>query len=95
MTKAEKETTLRWDSEQKVVSIFSCHPAIWRRVERAGFQPVRVHRQHGREIARAYKIPLALFRFRVRRLDQPPRKAPSGAFRKKTDVKTRGKGGEF
>jgi len=91
MKKEEKETIIRWDSAEKLVWIDSAHLPVWRRVERAGFTPVRVRAQHGREIARQYKVPLKLFRFRIRRPDQPPRKASPGAFGRKIDAKTRRK----
>jgi hypothetical protein len=50
MKKAERETVFRWDSEEKVVWVDSCHAAVWRRAERAGFKAVRVRSQNGREV---------------------------------------------
>jgi hypothetical protein len=91
MKKSEKETVMHWDSEEKIVWIDSCHPPVWRRVERAGFTPLRMRTQNGHEVARQYRVPLQFFRFRVRRLDQPRRKPSPGAFGRKIDAKTRGK----
>jgi hypothetical protein len=89
MKKEEKETIIRWDSAEKLVWIDSAHLPVWRRVERAGFTPVRVRTQHGREVGRQYRVPLANFRFRLRRPDQPRREASPGAFRRKIDAKRR------
>lgn len=76
MLKAEKETVFRWDSEEKVVHVYSCHPRVWRRVERKGYKPTKSHVIQGREIARQYRVPLSRFRFGFRPLDVPPRPAP-------------------
>jgi hypothetical protein len=86
--KAEKETIIRWDSAEKVVHVYSCHPRVWRRAERKGHQPTRQHFIDGREIAREYRIPLARFGYRFRALNEPPRPAPKGAFKPKKRVKT-------
>ena len=83
MRKAEKETTFRFDSDEKIVHVYSCHPRVWRRAEQKGFKPVRVHVMSGREIARQYRIPLACFRYGFRALDRPRRPAPRGAFKRK------------
>jgi hypothetical protein len=85
MRKSEKETVIRWDSAEKVVHVYSCHPRVWRRAERKGYQPVgRQHVIKGRETVREYRIPLTHFGFRFRALNQPPRPAPKGAFKPKT-----------
>ncbi len=91
MHKAERETVMRWDSQAKVVVIDSYHPAVWRRVERAGFTAVQQRTLKGREIGRYYRVPLANFRFRVRPLNAPRRPAPPGAFGRKSAEKTHGK----
>jgi hypothetical protein len=91
MKKEEKETIIRWDSADKIVWIDSCHQAVWRKVERAGFTPVRRRLQNGREVGRQYRVPLRFLRLGIRRLDQPPRKPSPGAFGRKIDGKTRGK----
>jgi hypothetical protein len=82
--KSEKETTIRWDSAEKVVHIFTCHRSVWRRAERAGFKPVRVQTQNERDGGVFYEIPLANFRFGFRALNRPRRPAPKGAFKPKT-----------
>jgi hypothetical protein len=83
MLKAEKETTITWDSEEKIVRIFSCHRLLWRRAERRGFQPTRVQTLKGREVGRFYRIPLSCFRYGFRATDRPRRPAPAGAFKRK------------
>src|SRR5438132_944787 len=52
--KAEKETVIRWDSEQKIATIDSYHPAVWRRLERAGYEPTLRRQLDGREVGRRY-----------------------------------------
>jgi hypothetical protein len=76
MLKAEKETTIRWDSEEKVVHIYSCHPRVWRRAERQKYRPFKRHSSNGHEVAREYRVPLACFRFGFRAPDAPRRPAP-------------------
>jgi hypothetical protein len=96
MLKAEKETTITWDSQEKIVRIFSCHRPLWRRAERRGFQPTRVQTQNGREVGRFYRIPLTCFRYGFRAMDRPRRPAPKGAFKSKKRGKTSQKrGGSF
>lgn len=74
MRKSEAETVIRWDSEEQIVWIDSCHPSVWRRVEKAGFAPVRVRIHKEREVGRRYKVPLTLFRFRVRQPSDPAKR---------------------
>jgi hypothetical protein len=71
MLRAEKETIVRWDGEEKLVHVYSCHPRVWRRAEARGYKPVKVHLMNGREIARQYRVPLAAFRYGFRALDAP------------------------
>lgn len=88
MLKTEKETIFRWDSEEQVVHIYSCHPRVWRRAERKGYQPSKTRFLEGREIARQYRIPLPCFRYGFRPLDRPRRPAPKGAFKPRKRGKT-------
>lgn len=91
--KAEQETVIRWDSGAGVVVIDSHHPAVWRRLERAAYQPVRTGALGGREVRRRYEVPRDLFRFRVVPVDRPRRPAPPTAFRAKSAGKTSGRRG--
>jgi len=86
--KAEKESVFRWDSEEKIVHVYSCHPRVWRRLERKGYKPVKSHVRADREIARSYRVPLSFFRYGFRAADQPRRPAPTGAFKAKQHDKT-------
>ena len=88
MLKAEKESVIRWDSEEQIVHIYACHSRVWRRLERKGYKPVMSHVRAGREIARSYRVPLPCFRYGFRAADQPRRPAPKGAFRAKNQGKT-------
>ena len=72
MNKHEKETILRWDSAEKIVHVYSCHPSVWRRVEKQGFTPVKRSVLKGVEIARQYRVPLDCFRYGSRTRIAPP-----------------------
>jgi hypothetical protein len=67
-TRAEQETTFRWDLEARVVYVWSAQPEIWRKMARLG---VAEHRapstQAGRPIGRWYTLPLAAFRWGTKR----------------------------
>jgi hypothetical protein len=89
--KAEKESIFRWDSDEKIVHIYSCHPRVWRYLERKGYKPVRSYVRAAREISRSYHVPLPCFRYAVRAADQPRRPAPTGAFKPKKHGKPTGK----
>jgi hypothetical protein len=85
--KAEKETISRWDSEEKIVHVYSCHPRVWRRAEQKGYKPVRSHCIQGHEIARQYRVPVACFRYGFRAVDRPRRPAPPWLRKPKTRQK--------
>ena len=87
MLKAEKETTFRWDSEAKLVYVYSCHGRVWRRAERQGHRAFRRHFKNGREVARQYQVPLECFRYGFRPVDRPRRPAPSWLSKTKTRQK--------
>jgi hypothetical protein len=91
MRKSEKETIFRWDSAEKVVHVFSCHPRVWRRAERQGHTPVRRDIIHGRETARWYRIPLDCFHYGFRAVDRPRRAAPTWLWKPKIHQKKSGK----
>jgi hypothetical protein len=83
MLKAEKEIIFRFDSDEKIWHIYSCHPRVWRRAEGKGHKPVKRHFKEGQEIARQYRVPADCFRYRFRAVDRPRRPAPKGAFKPK------------
>jgi hypothetical protein len=91
MFKGEKETVFRWDSLEKVVHVYSCHPAVWRRVEKQGFTPVKRSVMKGVEIARHYRVPLDSFRYRFRDPNRPRRPAPPSFVKAKIRQKKGGK----
>ncbi len=84
MLKAERETIIRWDSDEQMVHICSYHPAVWRRLDRKGYQPARNRTIKGREVGRDYLVPLRYFRFSFRALDAPRRPAPVWLWKQKT-----------
>lgn len=66
MTRAEKETIIRWDAEERSVSVYSCSAAVWARCERLKLTPGLVVRDStGQVIAREYVTPLNRFRWGV------------------------------
>ncbi len=83
MPKAEKETIFRWDSEEKIVHVFTCHRPVRRKAERAGYKPLHVNTRNGREVTWEYRVPLSCFGYRFRPVDRPRRPAPKTAFRSK------------
>jgi hypothetical protein len=40
-TRAEQETVLRWDEDEKVVPVWSASPVTWRKLARLGFEPYK------------------------------------------------------
>jgi hypothetical protein len=87
MRKAEKETTFRWDSDEKVVHVHSCHPPVWSRLEKKGFTPFKRHVLDGVEIARQYRVRLDSFRYGFRPVDRPRRPAPTWLLKGKVPHK--------
>lgn len=66
LSRAERETVIRWDMEEREVSVYSCLPGAWKRCERAGWTLAEsVKDSDGREIAREYRGPLSLFGWRA------------------------------
>ena len=65
MMRSEQEVVIRWDAQDKLVSLYSCMPGVWRRCEKAGWALKGETRSaHGRVLSREYEAPLELFRFR-------------------------------
>jgi len=91
VNKHEKESIFRWDSAEKVVHVYSCHPSVWRRVEKQGFTPVKRSFQKGVEFARQYRIPLDSFRYGFRDPNRPRRPAPTWLSKAKIRQKKGGK----
>jgi hypothetical protein len=60
MDLSEQETTMTWDSEQKVVRIFSARRVDQGKLKRAGVLPVKEA-----ESGHFYEIPLSRLRWRV------------------------------
>jgi hypothetical protein len=67
-TRAEQETVLRWDREDAQVSVWSASPVTWRRLERLGIRPVRETTCQSRVSGRFYRIPVARFRWGLKRV---------------------------
>jgi hypothetical protein len=69
VTKAEKETVIRWDEEEEVVTVFTCSRLIWRQLDGVyGWQKVAETRgQAGRLESMTFRGPLRLFSFTAKR----------------------------
>ena len=62
-TRAEQETTIRWNEDDKVVHVWSASPVTWRKMARLGLPPVRGSVIDGHEAGRFYRVPLSRFRW--------------------------------
>ena len=60
---AEQETTMTWDSDERLVRVFSARPADQRKLGRLGFKPHKGSEEQGF----FYILPLDKFRWGVRR----------------------------
>jgi hypothetical protein len=65
MTKAEQETIIRWDQEERLAHLYTAYPPEARRWERLGY-PVRVYSrtQNGTPRTWAADVPIAAIRLR-------------------------------
>lgn len=84
MLKLEKETIFRLNSAEPEVAIYSCHPRVWRRLERKGYQPIKRHFRADQEIARSYRVPRNCFRFGGPRRGSAPPTCSQGGVQGKT-----------
>jgi hypothetical protein len=62
-TRAEQETVLRWDEDEKLVHVWSASPVTWRKLARLGIEPHRETRRAGEVTGYFYRVPLARFRW--------------------------------
>ena len=65
MTRAEQETIFRYAADEDIVSVFTAHPPTARKLERSGYQPVRVSTQGGQVVGWFYKVPVGELRWRA------------------------------
>ena len=67
LTRAEQETILRWNEEEKVVHVYSASPVTWRKMARLG---VRSHKEisfpGGAPSGKFYRLPLEQLRWRLK-----------------------------
>jgi hypothetical protein len=82
MTKAERETVIRWDEEEQTVHVWSASKMTWRKMERLGLPVLdETQRQRTEEISgRAYRLPLKEFKWGRKR----PRTAAQDAAARKS-----------
>ena len=65
MTAAERETIIRWDDEDKIVTWYTCKPSEWRKPERAGWELKEVvYDTQGRITSKEFEAPLDQLRIR-------------------------------
>jgi hypothetical protein len=68
MTKAEQETVIGWNEEDKLVHLYSSSPLTWRKAARLGFEVREETNRAGERTGRFYvAIPLAEFTWRRKR----------------------------
>jgi hypothetical protein len=80
LIKAERETVIRWDEEERVVHVWSASPAVWRKLARLGIGVVRETKRGTEVSGRFYRVPLAQFRWGLKHA------RPGQAFRQKAAV---------
>jgi hypothetical protein len=68
LTRAERETVIRWDEESKVVSIWSSSPVIWSKLARLGIPATT---QDGAATGEFYTLLLQGFRWGLKRRPGP------------------------
>ena len=68
LTRAEQETVIQWDEQDKTVSLFSSSPTVWRKLARLGVPERRSPSTlSGTPVGRFYSVPLARFRWGLKR----------------------------
>ncbi len=67
LTRAEQETILRWDEDEKVVHVYSASPVTWRKMARLGIRPTRETTTQGQPSGKFYLLPLEQFSWRLKR----------------------------
>jgi hypothetical protein len=82
MTKAEQEMVIRWDRDEQVVQIWTADPTVWRKLDRLGVAVKEETYHKGEVTGRFYvPIPLAMFRFGVKRERTAAQKAAAAKAR--------------
>lgn len=66
LTRAEQETTIRWDEQEQIVHIWSASPKTWRKMARLGVAPARETTREGKPDGRFYLVPVGQFRWRLK-----------------------------
>jgi len=57
-----KETIIRWDSQDRIVTVYSCHRRMWTKLAKAGWHLVGCSKSRsGADAARIYEAPLNQF----------------------------------
>ena len=68
ITRAEQETVIRWDEEERVVWIWSASPVVLRRLAKLGLPAHSESRRRTGELhGRDFRIPLGRFRWGLKR----------------------------
>ena len=72
LTRAEQETTFRWDEEEQVVHVFTASPKVARKLGKLGLEPYKQTTCQGRPSGRFYRLPLDRFRWGLRQKARNP-----------------------
>ena len=67
MTRAERETVIRWDSESNVATVYTCHTRIKTLIEKRGVCAQKIDKNGGREVSWWYEIPASWVRIYPKR----------------------------
>lgn len=81
MLRSEQETIIRFDAEDTHAHIWTAHAPSKRKLERAGYKPVRTTTRDGEETGWFYDVPIADLRWKAtskrRKVSDEARKAMS------------------
>ena len=67
LTRAEQETILRWDEDEKIVYVYSASPVTWRKMARLGVHPTKQTTFQGNPSGKFYRVPFSGFRWGLKR----------------------------
>ena len=62
-SRADQETVIRWDEEEKIVHIWSASPMTWRKATRLGLKPTKETTRKGEPSGKFSVLPFDRFRW--------------------------------
>lgn len=67
----ERETVIRMGDDTDLASVWTCQPAVARRLQKRGAVPKEIRRQDGREVAWRFLLPSAWVKLGPPRMGRP------------------------